>query len=107
MKVSITARKFKARDGLKDFVHAELEVLERMSDEILDVEVVLSFQNQKDSIKCAEIIVKVPGQVITATDEAEEFEISIKSAVEKVVKQLQKLKTKRDVRKKASNNDLD
>lgn len=106
MQVKITARKFKAREALKDFIHAELEVLERISDDILDVEVILSFQNLKDSIKCAEILVKVPGQVVTASDESEEFEISIKAAVEKVIKQLQKIKTKREARNKAP-NDLD
>ncbi len=95
MKVSITARKFKARDTLKDFINAEVESLQKFYDELNDVEVILSFQNNKDSLKIAELIVKVPGQTLTATDEAEEFEIAVRGAVTKIERQLEKLKAKR------------
>lgn len=97
MKVSITARKFKARETLKDFIMAEVESLEKFNDELLDVEVILSFQNNKDSVKIAELIVKVPGQTLTATDDAEEFEAAVRGAVDKMARQLQKIKEKKSV----------
>ena len=95
MKVTITARKFKARDVLKEYIQGEVESLEKFSVDILDVEVILSYQNNKDSVKIAEIIVKVPGQILTIVEEAEEFEISVKSAVAKLNRQLQKIKEKK------------
>ena len=95
MKVSITARKFKARDTLKDFINAEVESLQKFYDELSDVEVVLSFQNNKDSLKIAEFIVKVPGQTLTATADGEEFEVAVRAAAAKIERQLEKLKAKR------------
>ncbi|MCE1187737.1 MAG: ribosome-associated translation inhibitor RaiA [Ignavibacteria bacterium] len=98
MKVTITARKFKARDTLKDYINGELEALEKFGADIHDVEVVLSFQHNKESIKEAEIIVKIPGHVITAKETSEEFEKSVRDAVEKIERQLDKIKTKKTPR---------
>ncbi|HPI37839.1 MAG TPA: ribosome-associated translation inhibitor RaiA [Ignavibacteriaceae bacterium] len=95
MNIKITARKFKAHDSLKEYVKDEVSSLEKFNDEILDVDVILSFQNQSNSIKTAEIIVKVPGQVLKAEGDSEEFKISVANAVEKLRRQLKKLKTKR------------
>lgn len=98
MKILITARKFKAHDTLKEFINDEVASLEKYNDSILQVEVVLSYLKNNDSIKTAELIVQVPGQTITATDETDDFKKSIVSAIEKVEKQLDKLKTKRTAR---------
>lgn len=95
MNVKITARKFKAHDSLKEYVKDEVSSLERFNDEILDVDVILSFQNQKDSLKIAELIVKVPGQLLKAEGTSEDFKVSISNSVEKMRRQLKKLKTKR------------
>jgi len=98
MNVSITARKFKAHSTLKDFINAELESLTKFNDSILDIDVILSFQNTNNSVKTAEIIVKVPGQTLTATESTDDFNKAIVATVEKLSKQLQKLKTKRTTR---------
>ena len=95
MKVNITARKFKARDVLKEYIQGQLEELSIFSDDILDIEVILSFQNTKDSIKTAEILIKVPGQVFTAKEDSDEFEKSVKIAVGKLMRQMQKYKEKK------------
>ncbi|QQS37956.1 MAG: ribosome-associated translation inhibitor RaiA [Ignavibacteriales bacterium] len=95
MKINITARKFKARDTLKEFIEAEVSSLEKFSDEIISVDVILSFQNSKDSIKSAEIIAKVPKQVLSATEETDDFQKSVNAAVEKIARQLKKIKTKK------------
>ena len=100
MNVSITARKFKAHSTLKDFVTGEVESFGKYYDGILDVDVILSFQNSNNSVKTAEIIVKVPGQTLTAAESTDDFNKSIVAAVEKLSRQLQKLKTKRVVRVK-------
>lgn len=94
MNVTITSRKFKARENLKSFITDEVLSLEKFFDNIQDVEVILSFQESKEMLKIAELIVKVPGHILSATEETEEFEKSVHIAVEKLERQLKKLKTK-------------
>ena len=55
MNISITARKFKAHDSLKDFIKAEVSSLEKFNYDILKADVILSYQNVNNSIKTAEI----------------------------------------------------
>lgn len=100
MNVTITARKFKARDTLKEFVQAEVQSLGKYNDNILDVDVVLSFQNSRDSVKIAEITVHIPGRTFFATQNSNDFEKSVSSAVEKLTRQLKTLKSKRTQRSK-------
>ena len=100
MNVLITARKFKARASLKDFITNEVESLKKYNNDILTADVVLSFQNSRESIKTAEITIHVPGQTLFAEEKSDEFEKSINSSVEKLTRQLNKLKTKRTARSK-------
>ena len=99
MNVSITARKFKARVSLKDFINGELQSLKKYNSDIMRADVVLSFQNSRDSIKTAEITIHVPGQTLFATENSDEFEKSISASVDKLTRQLKKLKTRRTARK--------
>ncbi len=95
MNILITARKFKARQTLKDFISSEVSGLIKYNDDILSADVKLSYLNSKDSIKSAEIILQVPGQTLRAAEDSDEFEKSISSAVGKLSRQLRKLKTRR------------
>src|SRR5690606_36326628 len=95
MNILITARKFKARQTLKDFINSEVTSLKKYNDDILSADVKLSYLNTKDSVKSAEIILQVPGQVLSATEETDEFEKSVSSAVEKLSRQLKKFKTRK------------
>lgn len=98
MNISITSRKFKAREILKEFITGEVKSLEKYNDRILNADVILSYQNSRDSIKIAEIIVQVPGQTLTATEHSDEYKKAVSAAVEKLSRQLTKLKTKRTAR---------
>jgi putative sigma-54 modulation protein len=100
MNIQITSRKFKAKDSLKDFIKEEVKSLEKFNDQIIDVNVVLSFTHPKDSIKIAEVIVKLPGKSLTIENSSDTFEKSVSSSVEKIITQLKKIKTKRIVRSK-------
>ncbi|OGV25552.1 MAG: ribosomal subunit interface protein [Ignavibacteria bacterium RIFOXYA2_FULL_37_17] len=100
MNIRITSRKFKAKDSLKNFIRDEVKSLERFNDQILDVKVILSFTHLKDSIKTSEINLRIPGKTITVSTESDEFEKSIPIAIEKIRKQLRKIKTKRLTRPK-------
>ncbi|PJA97064.1 MAG: ribosomal subunit interface protein [Ignavibacteriales bacterium CG_4_9_14_3_um_filter_34_10] len=95
MKIKITSRKFKAKDILKEFIEDEAKRLERFDDGILDVDVVLSFIHNKDSIKNAEIKVKLPKKVLVANESSEEFTKSVTLAVEKLIRQIKQLKSKK------------
>jgi ribosome hibernation promoting factor len=95
MNISITSRKFKARETLKDFINSEVISLERFYDNILSADVILSYQNTRDSIKSAEIILKVPGMILKAAEDSDDYKKSVSSAVEKLTRQLKKIKTKK------------
>jgi putative sigma-54 modulation protein len=101
MKVLITARKFKAHSTLKDFINNEVESLTKFNDEILSVEVILSFQNSSNSLKTAELIVKIPGQILTAAESTDDFPKSVGAATQKLTRQLEKIKTKKAARIKS------
>ncbi|MDF1611432.1 MAG: ribosome-associated translation inhibitor RaiA [Stygiobacter sp.] len=106
MNIKITSRKFKAKDSLKTFIKDEIKTLEKYFSEILDCNVILSFTHVKDSIKTAEVIVKLPGHTISVEVSTDEFEKSVSQAVEKIQKQLIKLKTKRVDKKKVASRKL-
>lgn len=95
MNVQITARKFKARDSLKTHIQRELKLLEKYNEEILEVNVVLSFTHAKDSIKTAELSLQLPGKTLSVSEESEEFEKSVTIAIEKLIRQLKNIKSKR------------
>ena len=100
MNIQITARKFRAKDSLKNFIRNEIKSLERFNDDILDVNVVLSYTHLKDSIKSAEIVVQIPGKTITVNQSSDDYEKSVSGAIEKLIRQFSKVKTKRIARKK-------
>lgn len=100
MNITITSRKFKARDILKDFISAEVKSLEKFNDRILSADVVLSYQNTRDSIKIAEIIIQVPGQTLKAAEQSDDYKKAVSNAVEKLIRQLNKLKSKKTSRKR-------
>ncbi|MCZ6701909.1 MAG: ribosome-associated translation inhibitor RaiA [Ignavibacteria bacterium] len=95
MNISITARKFKAHETLKDFINDEVSSLKKYNDDILNANVILSYQNPRDSIKTVEITVHIPGQTLNATDDSDDFKKSISSSVDKLSRQLKTLKSKR------------
>jgi len=98
MNINITSRKFKARESLKTFISDEVNSLLKYNDDILDADVILSFQSSKDSIKVAEITLRIPGQSLIATDITDDFEKSVSSTVGKLISQLKKIKSKRATR---------
>jgi putative sigma-54 modulation protein len=95
MNVKITSRKFRAKDSLKEYIKEEAAALEKYAEDIIDVEVILSFEHNKDSIKTAEVIVQVPGKILTASENSEDFNKSVGFVFEKMIAQLKKIKTKR------------
>ena len=100
MNIKITARKFKARTTLKDYIKDELKSLLKFNDSILSADVILSFQNSHDSIKKAEVTLHIPGQTLVAAEQSDDFAKSINAASNKLSRQLKTLKSKRKSRVK-------
>lgn len=103
MNIKITSRKFRAKDSLKDFIKDELKSLEKIYDKVIDANVILSFTHFTDSIKSVEITVTIPGKTISVSTDSETFEQSVSKSVDKILRQLKKIKTKRISRKKNEN----
>ena len=95
MNIKITSRKFKAKDSLKELINKEVKSLEKFHDGIQDVHVVLSYIHDKDSIKTAEVSVKITGKILNVSEDSEEFSKSATIALDKLKRQLIKEKSKR------------
>ena len=95
MNITITARKFKARETLKNHIKDEVKSLSKFNDGILSADIILSFQNSHDSLKKAEITLHIPGQTLVAAEESDEFSKSVTLASNKLTRQLKTLKSKR------------
>lgn len=95
MNVQITSRKFKAKDSLKTQIKEELQRLEKFNDDILDVNVILSYTHLKDSLKTVEINLAVPGKTFSAEETSDEYGKALSKTIIKLEKQLRTLKSKR------------
>ena len=99
MRITITARHFKAPETLKNFVRDEVSRLEKYYDRAMSAEVILSWEKLN---QVAEITLKVSRQNLAALEKSEEIRKSITLAVEKLERQLKKLKGKKQPRVKVS-----
>jgi putative sigma-54 modulation protein len=70
----------------------------KFNDSIISANVILSYQNSQDSVKKAEISLTIPKQVLVATEESDDFTKSINAAIQKLLRQLKTLKSKRKTR---------
>ncbi|MFA3781902.1 ribosome hibernation-promoting factor, HPF/YfiA family [Melioribacteraceae bacterium 4301-Me] len=95
MNIQITSRKFRAKDSLKSYITKSLKSLEKLNDQILDVDVILSFTHIKDSIKTVEINAQIPGKLLSVSSSTDDFKKSVIDARNKLERQLRKEKTKK------------
>lgn len=100
MNIQITSRKFKARESLNDFIKDEVQKLTKFNSDIMDANVILSFLHNNNNVKSAEIVLHVPGKVLQADEQSDDFKKSVSAATEKIERQLRKLKTKKLAAKK-------
>ncbi len=98
MNVYITARHFKAHETLRSYAFDAINSLENFFDGIVSADLILSYEKNKNSVKAAELLVKVQGATLKAMSKSDDYPKSIDAAVVKVKRQLQKHKSK--VRKK-------
>ncbi len=93
MNFTLTARHFKAHDTLKEFAEAEIDKIARFYDGIIKSEVILSYEKPTNSVKNAEVIVKINNHhTFTSKEQSDDFKVSIERAVDKVAAQIKKYK---------------
>ena len=99
MDIRFTARHFKVRESLRDYSVGEIERLKKFYDNIVNAEIILSYENTRNSVKVAEISVKVFGTRLMAVEKSDDFFKSVDYAVSKIERQLKKYKDKHRVEK--------
>lgn len=99
MKIKITARHFKAKVSLQKYIKTKIEELDKYSENILFVDVVLSYDKPPADTKYCELIFKLRDKIITAKESAGDFEKALDNAVLKIETQLYKYKDKNKTQK--------
>lgn len=94
MDMHITARHFRAHETLRTYAFDAINKLEKYHDGIISAKLILSYEKSLNSIKAAELIIKVQGAVLKSLEKSHEYTKSIDAAVEKIERQLQKYKSR-------------
>jgi len=100
MDIHFTARRFKAHQELRDHALSSIKKLDRFYDGIVRSDIILSFEHKPNSTKIAEINLRVFGTLLSAKEKSEDFHKSIDLALEKLERQLERVKTKLRVKDK-------
>lgn len=90
MRIKLTVRHGKTTEEVQQFADAEVQRLKKYYDGIIDCEIILDYV--KRLTKIAEIHITVYGTVLKAVEEADDVEIALKKAVDKLERQLMKYK---------------
>ena len=97
MEIKVTARHFDAKPVLREDAINAAKKFEKFYNHIISTEVILSFEKMHDSIKTAEFVVHVHDHTLVAKESSEDFSKSLHEGAEKMIRQLNKLKTKQHV----------
>ncbi|HPG06667.1 MAG TPA: ribosome-associated translation inhibitor RaiA [Saprospiraceae bacterium] len=89
MKIQIESVHFDADVKLTDFIQSKLDKLEVFFDRIIDGRVVLRLeQNGQVQDKIAELILRVPGELLVSKANQKSFEAAVDGATESMRRQL-------------------
>ena len=92
MNISITARGYKAPDRLKRYINSKLSKLERVSEGVFDVDVILSYEKQT---QIAEVKFKMMNKLVIAKEKSEDIFKSIDLVLANIERQIRRNKEKR------------
>lgn len=91
MNLIITARRFKLKDDLRDYVKEKAGKLSRYYDGILKVEVILGWEKL---MRIAELKINVNGKQIVIKETSDELRKSFDLALDRAERQLKRYKSK-------------
>ena len=100
MDIHFTARRFKAHKDIRDYALESIQRLDKFYDGIQRSDVILSFERTTNSVKTAEVNIHINGNTLSAKEKSEDFILSLDRAIDKLIKQLDKVKTKTGIRKR-------
>lgn len=95
MNIRFTARHFDASTNLKNYSEDAVTKLEQFYDRIVSCSIVLEPHADNENPQQAEIIVKIPNKVLTATEIAPKYEQAVLAAVDNLSRQLKRYKEKK------------
>lgn len=91
MNLIITARRFKLKDDLRDYVKEKAGKLNRYYDGILKIEVILGWEKL---MRIAELKINVNGKQIVIKETSDELRKSFDLALDRAERQLKRYKSK-------------
>jgi putative sigma-54 modulation protein len=91
MQISVTGQHVEVTTSLHDYVTSKLEKLERHSDQMTNIHVVLSVEKQRQK---AEATIHINGATVFADAENEDMYAAIDALVDKLDRQVKKHKEK-------------
>lgn len=94
IKVNITSRHFRAHETIQEYIKSEIETLGKYHEDMMHVDVILSFEKSVNSVKNCEILVKLRDKTLTTKESTDDFIKSIDKAIDKIESQLLKYKDK-------------
>lgn len=98
MNITIQSIHFTANSDLLDFIEKKVQKLENFHQNILNAEVYLKLEpSETEDNKIAEIKINVPGATLFAKEQFKSFEEATDNAVESIIRQIRKQKTRDQV----------
>ncbi len=95
MNTSFTARHFEASTRLKDSAEESVKKLTKFYDGILDCDIIMEPTKDHDNPQSVELMVKVTGDLLKATETAPTYEQALTKAIDNMSRQLKRYKNKR------------
>ncbi len=97
MEIRISARHFELSDDLKQKIEQTVQKFSRFYPKIIWVEAILEQEATRDHRKKVEFVVHTNDHhTFAASEETDNFYTSLHKAADKVIRQLKKLKTRRE-----------
>ena len=93
MNVNITARKFKAREDIKDFIHEKVAKLRTFHDGIREADVIMSLENDDKNV---EIILHTDSKNFIINERTKDMFKSVELATDRMQVQLKRHKGKQN-----------
>ena len=95
MKISVQSIRFNADRKLLTFIQKKADKLDQFFDQIISGQVYLKLQNTEgETNKVAEIKLSIPGSQLFAKEQCKTFEEATDLAIESLIRQVDKYKTK-------------
>ena len=96
MRINTTTKNVQMNDGLNDYITKKAAKLDRFLKDATEVQIKLS--EEKAKLGCAEITMQLDGTILRAEERGDDVRACIDTAVDKVIRQLRKHRTKLDKR---------